>query len=418
MKRQLHIVNKYFYPVQAGIETCILETYSRFDPDKWDITIHTSADTLNEQHSLALEDERNGLKIKRYKTTRGFFFPKLPWGKEGVIAIYNFSLLPILPLLAIATFYKMVRRKKATLIFAPHGGFTPKWEVFSPVQKAIKFTLHRVFGTHMINYAVDMLHSVAQWEKERLMEEGIHDNLIHVIPNGVEDAGHIQKLSVDPSTKHMVASLGRYLVTIGRIHKIKNLHVAIDALSYMPEDIKLIILGQVEDMDYYLSLQKMIMQKGLSDRVVFGGTVRGENKFYIIRHALAMVHPSLYEVDPLVVKEAISQGTICIGAANTGTKYLIRDGINGFSVPTNNAKAIAHKVTFILSPKNKEKIATMKRMMIREKQVYVWDTIAKKIEFSVVRIMPHRGWYGAVASLGHVRMFLLSQILATIIVLG
>ena len=132
--------------MQAGIETCILETYSRFDPNTWDIVIHTSASTLSEQNSLPLEDVQNGLQIKRYKTLRGFFFPVLPWNKKGVIAIYNFSLFPIMPMLLMGTVYKLLGKKKAVLVFAPHGGFTPKWEVFPPIQKIIKRTIHRVFG--------------------------------------------------------------------------------------------------------------------------------------------------------------------------------------------------------------------------------------------------------------------------------
>jgi CO dehydrogenase/acetyl-CoA synthase epsilon subunit len=42
-KPTIHVITKYFYPVAAGIETNILETYSKL-ASKWDITIHASAD--------------------------------------------------------------------------------------------------------------------------------------------------------------------------------------------------------------------------------------------------------------------------------------------------------------------------------------------------------------------------------------
>ena len=42
--KRLHVITRYFYPVAAGIETNILETYSILASRGWDITIHTSKD--------------------------------------------------------------------------------------------------------------------------------------------------------------------------------------------------------------------------------------------------------------------------------------------------------------------------------------------------------------------------------------
>lgn len=39
---KIDIVVKYFYPVAAGIETNVLETYSVLVKMGWDVTVHTS----------------------------------------------------------------------------------------------------------------------------------------------------------------------------------------------------------------------------------------------------------------------------------------------------------------------------------------------------------------------------------------
>lgn len=373
--------------MHAGIETCIMETYSRFDKEKWDVTIHTSASTLDTINTLPHKANFDGLAVVRYKTIAGLFIPEVPWTRECIIVICNFSLIPILPILATATFFKVIGLKKAKLVFAPHGGFTPMWEVFPPIQKVIKLFLHRFFGRHMINHTVSWLHSVAEWEKRKLIPEGVDEKLISVIPNGVERAGFIKDLAPDAKTKKLIADAGKYLVTVGRIHPIKNLHTAIKALEFLPSDVKLLILGQVENKEYEQLLYDLVKEKKLEGRVIFGGILRGEDKFYAIRHAIAMVHPSLYEVDPLVVKEAISQGTICIGAANTGTKYLIKDGKNGFLVPTDDYKKIAERVKFIQEHPKDPSIIAIKENDMEEREDYNWDTIAKKIETKFLQLL-------------------------------
>ena len=42
--KKIHVITKYFYPVAAGIETNILETYSVLVKKGWDVTVHTSKD--------------------------------------------------------------------------------------------------------------------------------------------------------------------------------------------------------------------------------------------------------------------------------------------------------------------------------------------------------------------------------------
>ena len=66
-KLRIEVINKYFYPVSAGIEVNVLNTLKYF-VNKAKITVITSKDTLNEKNVLKGEDLVEGIVVKRSKT--------------------------------------------------------------------------------------------------------------------------------------------------------------------------------------------------------------------------------------------------------------------------------------------------------------------------------------------------------------
>lgn len=387
-KKQLHIVNKYYLPVLAGIEKCMTETYGRFNHDEWDITIHTSADTLNTPNSLPYEDAVLGMKIIRYTTYHGLFIPLIPWDRADIVVLNNFSLVPIMPLLVNAFLLKVAGFKRAKIVLAPHGGFTPQWSHFEPLQAAVKRFLHNQIGRRLINRTVDAVHSVADWEKERLIKAGVNPVRIYMIPNGVEDEAYNAEAAPDTKTKKLVKDSGKYIMTISRIHPLKNIDVVIKALARIAQPVKLLIVGQGHDQMYLDQLYELIRNLGLEGRVVFTGVVTGANKFHLIKNAVALAHMSRFEVDPLVVKEALSQGTICIGANNTGIARLITDGVNGYLLPTFDELKLAETVTFLIeNPRNREARAIRKYNLDNREQ-YRWSTASSQIELLFKNLLP------------------------------
>src|SRR5687768_2686671 len=99
-KKEIQIITKFFWPVAAGIETNILETYS-LQTKNWNMTLHTSRDTHIEKNVLPERETYRGIKINRY--ARGLsYWPKLNWNSKGVIAFHNFDILPHGPYLVYA----------------------------------------------------------------------------------------------------------------------------------------------------------------------------------------------------------------------------------------------------------------------------------------------------------------------------
>ncbi len=186
-KKHIDVVVKYFYPVTAGIETNILETYSVFVEKGWDVTIHTSKDVYEKKNVLPDEETVRNLRVRRYAFGRFGFFPNIDWSSTDMVCLHNFDIFPHLRLLVYALVRKIFRKKTFSLTLTPHGGFNPEWSIFTPLQAFVKRAYTYTMGVMLINAVVDGVRAVSNWEKQEMIEKRINPNIITVISNGIED---------------------------------------------------------------------------------------------------------------------------------------------------------------------------------------------------------------------------------------
>jgi len=381
-RKNIAVIVKYFYPVTAGIETNILETYSVLVKKGWDVTIHTSKDTLDKKNCLSDEETIRGLKIRRYSHKWYSFFPKINWGKVDVICLHNFNIFPHFYILVCGLFLKISKQKKFSIILTPHGGFTPEWSIFSRISIAIKRFYHYSIGTFLINKGVDAVRAVSEWEKDQIVGRGVSPNLVHVISNGIENEAYLDVDSlVSSQIKRKVKQLGRYIIQIGRIYKIKNYETTIRALSRVSQDVKYLIIGPTQEGRQYLnSLKKLIKELKLEDRVLFLGVIKGIDKYYLIKHAQMMVHMAQWESFCNVVHEGMSQGLICIVADNTALPFLIKDRVNGFCIDTYDDKRLAEKINYALKYKNGKQLQKMANRNKKIGREMSWEKVADNMD--------------------------------------
>lgn len=396
MKKSIDIVVKYFYPVTAGIETNILETYSVLAKNGWDITIHTSKDTHIRKDGLRSYETIRGLKVKRYSFTRFGYFPKINWNKTDLVDLHNFDIFPHFWILLYSLFLKILGRKKFALILTPHGGFTPEWTIFSRLQQLIKKNYHFTVGTLLINLVVDALRAVSDWEMQQLISKGVNKNKVATLSNGIENEAYlnVEELA-SKEIKQKVKRYGRYLIQIGRIYPIKNYETTIKALKLLPEDVKFVIVGAPEHVlgkeDYFNSLKQLAESLGLEKRVIFTGVVRGVDKYYLIKKAQMMVHMALWESFCNVVHEGMSQGLVCIVANNTALPLLITNGVNGFCVETKNSMQLAEKINYVLENKKNPKIKAISATNKLFGRHHAWKNVAVKTENLYLQVLEKNG---------------------------
>ena len=380
-KKHIDVVVKYFYPIAAGIETNILETYSVLVDLGWNVVVHTSKDTYLEKNSLDEEFEIRGIKVKRYGWSIFGFWPKINWLKTDALCLHNFNIFPHFQIIFFSLFLKAVKRKKFALIITPHGGFNPEWRIFSWPSQIIKKFYHFIFSVPFLNYVVDGMRAVSEWERGEMIKKGIKAKKVLTIDNGLEDEAYAdldEKVSSD--FKKKIDAYGNYILQIGRVYMIKNYETTLRALSLLDNDLKFVITGPVADLAYKKKLDEIIKDLNLEGRVIFSGVIRSYEKYYLIKKAEMMVHMALWESYCNVVHEGMSQGLVCVVANNTALPYLIKDKVNGFTVSTQNHEDLAGKIKYVYNNRNSSAIINIKERNRKIGLENSWKKVAQKMD--------------------------------------
>jgi len=380
-QKKVDIIVKYFFPVTAGIEVNVMETYRRLVEMGWDVTLHTSTNTYLKKNWLPREELMNGIRVKRYPFKWYGFFPEIDYSTTDIVTLHNFDIFPHLHILGRTLVAKMFGKKNYKLAVTPHGGFNPEWRIFSFIEKIVKSTYHYTLGTILINLVVDGVRAVSEWEKDEMIKKGVRTSLIRVIDNGIEDEAYvdIDRLA-SRQIKKKVESFGKYIFQMGRVYKIKNYETTIKALALLPSDVKYIIAGPIqEEGNYIKNLRELISSLKLQERVLFIGVLKGIDKYYVVKHAQLMVHMALWESYCNVIHEGLSQGLPCVVANNTALPLLIKNDINGYCVETRNYKSVADKLNYILKNKNTPKIKKMEETNREFGLKNSWQSVSEKI---------------------------------------
>ncbi|HCQ6656644.1 TPA: glycosyltransferase, partial [Klebsiella pneumoniae] len=96
--------------------------------------------------------------------------------------------------------------------------------------------------------------------------------------------------------------------------------------------------------------EELIDEHNLQGRVIFKGTILGQDLVTLYHKCDLFVLPSKYEAWPLVGLESMSCGLPVLMTNVGGIPEYLKDGLNGFFI-TQNGKDIAEKVNVISSKK-------------------------------------------------------------------
>lgn len=378
MKNKIDVVTKYFYPVSAGIETNIIETYAVLAASGWDVTLHTSNTTLDHEIILPPHDVIRGIKVRRYEVGLFGFKPKIDYSTTKLVCLHNFNVFPHLNILVKAMIDRVLRQKNYGIFLTPHGGFTPEWPTFSLYVRSVKKLYHDSIGKYLINHIVDGVRAISTWEYNELCDIGIKKSIVVKIENGLDPvAKHDHSRIASSQIEHQIVTNSPYILSIGRISRIKNYETTIKALSLSKAKLNYLIVGPVEDSEYKNELVVLIKSLKLNDRVKFLGVVNGHDKYKLIYKAVAFVHMARWESFCNVVYEAMSLGKLCVVADNTALLSLIDGGRLGVLTPTFNTIKLAN----ILNNVTKANSPTYARCIsaLKKKSFPIWSDTAKNM---------------------------------------
>lgn len=206
---------------------------------------------------------------------------------------------------------KAARIYKIPSVVTPHGMLTDwLWQTENILQKLKKkLYLGLVFKPALNPKTV--FHAITPIEHESLNRQ-LPGNPKVIIPNAIEiEEENSAKTSIKPEKQFLF---------LGRITPIKAVDVLIDAFhqAQFDSEWKLLIAGPEYVPDYVAELKQKISRYGLEDRIIFTGSIYGEQKLEILQKTWAMVIPSYAEVMGMVNLEAAVQRVPSITTYETG----------------------------------------------------------------------------------------------------
>lgn len=165
-----------------------------------------------------------------------------------------------------------------------------------------------------------------------------------VIPYGIKDHYSQPAPTRRDSPQH--------ILFVGVLQESKGVLILIEALSRMQQngiDFTANLVGKFQSEQFRIQVNQLIAEYGLEDRVSFPGVLLGEEKWQQFSQANIFCYPTFFESETfgLVVLEAMQHKLPCVVTNWRGVPSLVRDGESGFIVPTNNAIALADKITVL-----------------------------------------------------------------------
>ena len=136
----------------------------------------------------------------------------------------------------------------------------------------------------------------------------------------------------------------RFILNVGTIERRKNILLAVKALTDLPEDLSLVIIGR--HTNYTNEVLDYVNTHGLNQRVFFLHGVPDEHLPALYAQAEAFVYPSLYEGFGIPIIEAISSGLPVV--ACTGSCLEEAGGPDSLYVAPDDAEGLAAAIRQVL----------------------------------------------------------------------
>ena len=169
---------------------------------------------------------------------------------------------------------------------------------------------------------------------------------------------------------------------VGRINKLKNIFLIVDALNYIKDkvDFKMLFVGDGQDK---LELKKKIKEYHLEDKAILCGKCSDREllKDYYASSDL-FLFPSLYDASSVVQVEAASQMCPGVFIKGSATSSSIIDNHNGY-LSDNDYKTYGEKIIEIIS--NKKGLDKVRKNVYKE--IYcTWDNEVEKVYKDYIKL--------------------------------
>ncbi|CAJ36559.1 glycosyltransferase family 4 protein [Methanocella arvoryzae] len=373
------LVNALFHPFSGGVEKHMYELSRELVKQGVDVTIVTARlsglpayeeiDGVRVHRVPCLEIRVPGLYPPPYIVSPLFSFYLRKLDKQ-----YNFDIIHLqnrfFPDFDTAAIYARLAKKPfmMTIHNARPVGIAPQITVFG-------LAYDWLIGRWPFALA-DRIIAVSEWVRGDIAKYWINKDKIIPVHNGINVKDFRPTDAMRVRTQYGIGK-DPMLLFVGRMITQKGIPYLIDAMPAVLEkhpDVKLFLVGRGNALP---GLKKKVAQMGLEKSVLFSGYLSEEQLKETYGTCDIFVLPSVWEVLPIAILEAMSSAKPVVCTTAGGNRELVRDGVNGYVVPMRDPGALAAKINELLS--DKVKMAEMGRQSraIAEAE-FDWKLIAAK----------------------------------------
>ncbi|WP_434564689.1 glycogen synthase [Thermoanaerobacterium thermosaccharolyticum] len=223
--------------------------------------------------------------------------------------------------------------------------------------------------------AADRIIAVSNDSKKDIMKcYNVPEDKIEVIYNGI-DLNQYKKTGVNVARKKYGID-GRYILFVGRISRQKGIIHLIDAVKYLPQDVKVVLCASSPDTEE-IKIEMEEKVKLYPNIIWIDKMVTKEEIIELYSNAEVFVCPSIYEPFGIINLEAMACNTPVVASATGGIKEVVLDGETGFLVEPGNPEDLAEHIKKLLD--DRELAATFgANGRKRVEEMFSWESIAKK----------------------------------------
>lgn len=223
--------------------------------------------------------------------------------------------------------------------------------------------------------AADKIIAVSNDSKKDIMKcYNVPEEKIEVIYNGI-DLNQYKKTDSNVARKKYGID-GRYILFVGRISRQKGIIHLIDAVKYLPQDVKVVLCASSPDTEEI----KMEMEEKVKlypNIIWIDKMVTKEEIIELYSNAEVFVCPSIYEPFGIINLEAMACNTPVVASATGGIKEVVVDGETGFLVEPGNPEDLAEHIKKLLDDRGlAATFGANGRKRVEE--MFSWESIAKK----------------------------------------
>lgn len=206
--------------------------------------------------------------------------------------------------------------------------------------------------------------SVSESLKEQVQTLRV-DKPLKVISNGVSIENNLGEESNSKPNRFLF---------VGRLHPIKGISAIVEHMVHISDDIGLDIIGNGTE---YERIKKLIETNGLQKKVRLLGEYSNEKIHEVLPYYKALILPSQYETQGIVLLEANVHAIPVIASDIPAIRETVTDNYNGILCHPDHPEQFINAMEYLsLNPIQAEQMGQNGRLKVLKQ--YTWDQIADR----------------------------------------